>query len=135
MSTFDGGMAGIDNIYGDIDAEEEIPGCQPLKEDEPEEYRRDPRSTLVSSSSLPDQIRETLIDGFKGDNIASDWLIGTIGCDRERLTLGLVAKCGTSRLQALPGADEEFFAELEEALKDHDIVCLLYTSPSPRDRG
>ena len=38
-------------------------------------------------------------------------------------------------IDELDRADEEFEAFLLEILSDFQITCLLYTSPSPRDRG
>ena len=46
---------------------------------------------------------------------------------------------GWKTSQKKPVVNQDLWQRLDEALKDHQVewhwVCLLYTSPSPRDRG
>ena len=57
--------------------------------------------------------------------------------DETRLNLDLQLTEGSELLEILDGYDRYFEGKLKATPKStyHPLVCLLYTSPSPRDRG
>ena len=87
-----------------------------------------PQTTRIETKA---QMVNHLMAGCKPK---SAWRIGTehekiVFCDEEKIPLTYEATCGVRAL--LEGLTRYGWAPVYEG----DNVCLLYTSPSPRDRG
>ena len=80
-------------------------------------------------------IKDILTGNFDGKEVElKGWIYRSRGSNKIRF---IVIRDSTGHIQCVAKRDvlgDNFFEQLKGSLIESSVVCLLYTSPSPRDR-